>query len=145
MHFLPTQPRETRYSSPSFQRSRLRPKTQLKQKQKGAIDGNWHYWVIVMETCRMNYATLSGLRLLLKHEMNKLTDFRFYASFCIPITGKPGLRMGTGKGKIKEWLAEFKQGQLLLSFESCGGRRVTQRVIRLLYHKLPIRIKIIKR
>ena len=97
------------------------------------------------ETCRMHYDTLSGLRLLLKHDMDKLADFRFYASFCIPITSKPGLRMGTGKGKVKEWLAEFKKGQLLLSFESCGGKRTTKRVFRLLYHKLPIKIQIIRR
>jgi ribosomal protein L16/L10AE len=145
MHFLPTQPKQTRYSSPSFQRSRLQPKSRLKQKQKSANSGNWRYWVIVKETCRINHTTLSGLRLSLKHEMHKLTDFHFYASFCVPITGKPGLRMGTGKGKIKEWLAEFKRGQLLLSFESCGGKLITQRVIRLLRHKLPIKIKIISR
>jgi len=145
MHFLPSQPKSTRYSSPSYQRSRLNYKTRLKKKQKGAEHGNWRYWVIVKETCRMHYDTLSGLRLLLKHETDKLTDFRFYASFCIPITSKPGLRMGTGKGKVKEWLTEFKKGQLLLSFESCGGKRTTQRVFRLLYHKLPVKIRIIKR
>jgi ribosomal protein L16/L10AE len=98
MHFLPS----TRYSSPSYQRSRLNKKTRLKQKQNGSEAGNWRYWVIVRETCRMHYDTLSGLRLLLKHDLDKLTDFRFYASFCIPITSKPGLRMGTGKGKVKE-------------------------------------------
>jgi len=55
-----------------------------------------------METCRLNYDTLSGLRLLLKREIDKLVEFKIYASFRIPITSKPGLRMGTGKGKIKE-------------------------------------------
>jgi ribosomal protein L16/L10AE len=53
--------------------------------------------------------------------------------------------MGTGKGKVKEWLTEFKRGQLLLSFESCGGKRTTERVFRLLYHKLPIKVQIIRR
>jgi len=99
----------------------------------------------VQETCRMHYDTLSGLRLLLKHEVDKLVDFKFYASFRVPVTSKPGLRMGTGKGKVKGWLTEYKRGQLLLSFESCGGKQVTKRVKRLLYHKLPIKIKIIYR
>src|SRR3954471_21722123 len=98
-----------------------------------------------METCRMHYDTLAGLRLLLKHEVHKLTNFNIYASFCISVTNKPGLRMGTGKGKIKEWLTQYKRGQLLLSFESCGGRRTTQRVFKLLYHKLPVKIRIIRR
>jgi len=145
MHFLPSQPKNFRYSSPSFQRNRLRSTKRFHKQQKGAIEGNWRHWVIVLEACRLPYDTLSGLRVLLRRDIDKLFDFKFYASFRVPVTSKPGLRMGTGKGKIKTWLAEFRKGQLLLSFEAFGGRRTTARVFRLLKFKLPVRFKIIRR
>jgi len=145
MHFLPSQPKTTKYGSPSFQRNRLRRSKRLHKQQKGAIEGNWLYWVVILETCRVPYDTLSGLRVLLRRDTDKLVDFKFYATFRIPVTSKPGLRMGTGKGKIKAWLAEFKKGQLLLSFEDVGGKRTTARLFRLLRFKLPVPFKIIRR
>jgi len=93
----------------------------------------------------MHYDTLSELRILIRREIDKLVEFRIYASYRIPLTLKTGLRMGTGKGKISEWLTEYKRGQLLLSFEDCGGKLVTSRVFRLLHHKLPVKIKIFRR
>jgi hypothetical protein len=50
----------------------------------------------------MPYDTLAGLRVLIKHHIGKLVEFKFYASYRIPVTSKPGLRMGTGKGKIRQ-------------------------------------------
>jgi len=145
MHFLPSQPKNFKHSSPSFQRNRLRSSKRFHKQQKGAIEGNWRYWVVVTETCRLPYDTLSGLRVLLRRDIDKLLDFKFYASFRVPVTSKPGLRMGTGKGKIKMWLAEFKKGQLMLSFEDIGGKRTTARIFRLLRFKLPVAFKIIRR
>jgi len=93
----------------------------------------------------MSYDTLSELRVLIRREIDKLVEFRIYASYRVPLTSKPGLRMGTGKGKVVEWLTEYKRGQLILSFEKLGGKLVTARVFRLLRHKLPIKIKILRR
>ena len=101
--------------------------------------------MVVLETCRIPYDTLSSLRVLLRRDADKLVDFKIYASFRVPVSSKPGLRMGTGKGKIKAWLAEFKKGQLILSFETLGGKRTTARIFRLLQFKLPVRVKVLRR
>jgi len=53
--------------------------------------------------------------------------------------------MGTGKGKIRKWVTEYKQGQLLLSFEPVGGFKTTARLFRLLRHKLPVKITVLRR
>ena len=146
MHFLPSQPRSTKYPSASFQRNRIRRSSRMLLKQKGSFTGKWNYWVTVQETCRVPYHTLSGLRLLLRREIaNKKIDFVIHASFRVPVTSKPGQRMGTGKGKIKTWLTEFKRGQTLLSLMRIRNDRVAMRAFRLLKFKLPVKLKLVRR
>jgi len=144
MHFLPQQPKTTRYSSPAFQRHKLNAEKYTKNyKQKRAT--KIFYDVRVKEVCKLKYYTLSGLRLLISRIVEKKDNLNFHASFKIPLTSKPGLRMGTGKGKIKTWVSEFKRGQILLTFADIGGKRTVKRLIKLLNYKLPIKVAIVER
>lgn len=62
-----------------------------------------------------------------------------------PITQQPaGTRMGGGKGNVEYWAAVVQPGRVL--FEMAGVTEETAReALRLASHKLPIKVKFIKR
>ena len=62
-----------------------------------------------------------------------------------PVTSKPAeTRMGSGKGSPEYWVAVVKPGRVL--FEIAGvSEEVARESIRLAAHKLPIKVKFIKR
>jgi len=62
-----------------------------------------------------------------------------------PVTAKPAeTRMGSGKGAPEYWVAVVKPGRVL--FEMKGVPEETAReALRLAGHKLPVRVKFIKR
>ena len=62
-----------------------------------------------------------------------------------PITQQPaGTRMGGGKGSVEYWVAVVKPGRVL--FEIAGVKEeVAREALRLASHKLPIKVKFIKK
>jgi len=62
-----------------------------------------------------------------------------------PVTSKPAeTRMGSGKGSPEYWVSVVKPGRVL--FEIAGvSEEVAREAIRLAGHKLPCRVKFIKR
>ena len=62
-----------------------------------------------------------------------------------PVTAKPAeTRMGSGKGSPEYWVAVVKPGRVL--FEMNGVDEATAReALRLASHKLPIKVKFVKR
>ena len=62
-----------------------------------------------------------------------------------PITQQPaGTRMGGGKGSVEYWVAVVKPGRVL--FEMSGVKEeVAREALRLASHKLPIKVKFVKR
>lgn len=62
-----------------------------------------------------------------------------------PVTKKPAeTRMGSGKGSPEYWVAVVKPGRVL--FEMAGvDEAVAREALRLAGHKLPIRVKIVKK
>ena len=62
-----------------------------------------------------------------------------------PITQQPaGTRMGGGKGSVEYWVAVVKPGRVL--FEIAGVKEeVAREALRLASHKLPIKVKFVKR
>ena len=62
-----------------------------------------------------------------------------------PITKKPAeTRMGSGKGSVEYWVAVVKPGRVL--FEMAGvSEDVAREAMRLAGHKLPIKVKFVKK
>lgn len=62
-----------------------------------------------------------------------------------PVTQKPAsTRMGSGKGSPEYWVAVVKPGRVL--FEIAGvSEEVAREALRLATHKLPIKVKFVKR
>ncbi len=62
-----------------------------------------------------------------------------------PITQKPAeTRMGSGKGSVEYWVAVVKPGRVL--FEMAGvSEEVAREAMRLAGHKLPLKVKFVKK
>ena len=62
-----------------------------------------------------------------------------------PVTKKPAeTRMGSGKGSVEYWAAVVKPGRIM--FEMSGvSEEVAREALRLAGHKLPVRVKFVKR
>lgn len=62
-----------------------------------------------------------------------------------PITKKPlGVRMGSGKGNVEDWVCVVKPGRVM--FEVAGvTEELAKEAFRRASHKLPIKVKMIKR
>ena len=62
-----------------------------------------------------------------------------------PVTQKPAeTRMGSGKGAVEYWVAVVKPGRVL--FEMAGvTEEVAREAMRLAGHKLPIKVKFVKK
>ncbi len=62
-----------------------------------------------------------------------------------PITQKPAeTRMGSGKGSVEYWVAVVKPGRVL--FEMAGvTEEVAREAMRLAGHKLPLKVKFVKK
>ena len=62
-----------------------------------------------------------------------------------PVTQKPAeTRMGSGKGAVEYWVAVVKPGRVL--FEMAGvSEEVAREAMRLAGHKLPLKVKFVKK
>ncbi len=62
-----------------------------------------------------------------------------------PVTQKPAeTRMGSGKGSVEYWVAVVKPGRVL--FEMAGvSEEVAREAMRLAGHKLPLKVKFVKK
>lgn len=63
----------------------------------------------------------------------------------LPRTQKPlGVRMGSGKGSVEEWVAVVKEGCIMFEMGQTS-EEVAREAFRLAGHKLPIKTKFVKR
>lgn len=62
-----------------------------------------------------------------------------------PVTAKPAeTRMGSGKGSPEYWVAVVKPGRVM--FEMAGvSEEIAREALRLAGHKLPVKVKIVKK
>jgi len=75
------------------------------------------YRIRFSECCQMRYFNIKKIRLLLLRIMKRhKIHLWFYAHFFIPLTAKPLLRMGTGKGKFRCFVAKYRKGDTFLEF-----------------------------
>jgi large subunit ribosomal protein L16 len=62
-----------------------------------------------------------------------------------PVSGKPAeVRMGTGKGEVEFWAAEVKPGTVLLELGGISEDKA-KAAFKLVAHKLPIKVKMVRR
>ena len=62
-----------------------------------------------------------------------------------PVTKKPAeTRMGKGKGAPEYWVAVVKPGRILFEFEGIDTE-LAKKAVRLVGHKMPIKVKLIAR
>lgn len=79
---------------------------------------NGHFCIKFKESCQLRYYQIRKIFNRLQPLLKKYqVDIWFYANFSIPLTAKPLIRMGTGKGKFRYFVSKYKKGDLFLSFD----------------------------
>jgi ribosomal protein L16/L10AE len=90
-------PRRYRYKFPHIYR-RLNNKS-LNSSSASVTIQNGFYYVKILEPCRIQFYLIRSLFNLLRRATKGSVELWFYGCFFLPLTGKPLMRMGTGKGK----------------------------------------------
>lgn len=98
-----------------------------------------------MENCRIQSYVIKSFNLLLTRLCKGILTYKFSVHFRIALTVKSGMRMGTGKGKLKNWVAEYRKGDVFVSFSAFPANEVKRRkLLRLMFLKFPCPLKLIK-
>jgi large subunit ribosomal protein L16 len=84
--------------------------------EKNLIDG--HYGYIVLQNHILNKKNLEAGRIVIRREIDKKLRLLVRPRFDIPITKKAlGVRMGKGKGPIKEYISFLKKDSCLYEID----------------------------
>lgn len=84
--------------------------------EKNLING--YYGYIVLKNHILNQKNLEAGRIILKREIKKKSRLLVRPRFYIPITKKAlGVRMGKGKGPIKEYISFLKKDSCLYEID----------------------------
>jgi ribosomal protein L16/L10AE len=135
-------PKHVRYKFP-YMYKRLN-KNSLNWTQSSNIQ-NGLYCVKVQEACRLQFYVIKSLFNLLRPLTRDYTEIWFYSRFFLPLTAKPLMRMGTGKGKLRFWVAEYKKGDVIIEIGKLPSKAVSTHIFRSIICKLPMRVKVCKR
>lgn len=103
------------------------------------------YYVTLLEACKLQYYQFKSLHLLLLPLCRGKVKFRFFSNFQTPLTVKTGLRMGTGAGKFRHWVSEYKKGDIAMVLSYIKSYVLRTRVLNIIKYKFPARIKIRRR
>jgi len=106
---------------------------------------NGYYCVKIQESCRVQYYLIRSLFNLLRPLTKERVNVWFYSRFFIPLTGKPLMRMGTGKGKLRFWVAEYKKGDIIIELGYIYSISLKAQIFKTILNKLPMRVKIFQR
>jgi ribosomal protein L16/L10AE len=106
---------------------------------------NGFYCVKIQESCRLQFYVIRALFNILRPMTRDKIDVWFYSRFFIPLTAKPLMRMGTGKGKLRFWVAEYRKGDIILEFSFICSERLRKLIFKTVICKLPMKIKIFSR
>ncbi len=129
-------------------------RTKYRKQQRGTIKGNAHkgdlvtfgeYGIISLEPKWITDRQIEAARVAVNRYLKRGVKLWVKVFPDKPITQKgEGVRMGKGKGMPEGWVAVIKPGRVLL--EISGVDEVSAKeAFRLALHKLPIKVKFVKR
>ena len=129
---------------------RTKYRKQIRGNMKGkATRGNkiayGEYGIIATEPCWIRSNQIEAARVALTRYIKRGGQVWIKIFPDKPITAKPlGVRMGSGKGAVEDWVAVVKPGRVM--FEIAGVPEETAReALRLASHKLPCNCKIVSK
>lgn len=135
-------PRHSRYKFPYIYKRLNRKSLNL---TSSTIPQNGFYCVKIQEPCRLQFYVIRSLFNLLRPLTRDRIEVWFYSRFFLPVTAKPLMRMGTGKGKLRFWVSEYRKGDIIAELGFIQSKTLENRIFRLIICKLPMRVKIFKR
>lgn len=131
-------PRRTKYRRPH------RVSYEGKAKGRNEII-NGEYALVAREGAWITNRQIEAARIAMTREMKRLGKVWINIFPHLAKTKKPmEVRMGSGKGAPDSWVAVVKEGKIM--FEIAGvSEAVAKEALRKAGHKLPIKVKIVKR
>lgn len=70
----------------------------------------------LLETVKVQWYSFEALRRKLLRICKNRVPLYIHVQLNIPLTTKPGMRMGKGKGKLKAWVGNLRKGCIFLEF-----------------------------
>ena len=105
------------------------------------------YGLMAKEGAYITARQIEAARIAMTRHMKNFKRGKVYINIFphLARTKKPlGVRMGSGKGNVEEWVAVVKEGCVM--FEMGGvAEEVAREAFRLASHKLPIKTKFVKK
>lgn len=131
-------PKRTKYRRPH------RVSYEGKAKGKNVI-ANGEYALIALEGAWVTNRQIEAARIAMTRHMKRVGKVWINIFPHLAKTKKPlEVRMGSGKGAPDHWVAVVKEGKIM--FEIAGvSEAVAKEALRLAGHKLPIKVKVVKR
>ena len=131
-------PRRTKYRRPH--------RVSYEGKAKGRNEmSNGEYALVAREGAWITNRQIEAARIAMTREMKRLGKVWINIFPHLAKTKKPmEVRMGSGKGAPDSWVAVVKEGKIM--FEISGvSDAIAREALRKAGHKLPIKVKIVKR
>lgn len=104
------------------------------------------YYIVSNQPCFLTKKQIDSCISVVSYYLKrfkKKKNFINLVQFNIPITKKnKGSRMGSGKGKIKEYLSKVRMNEILFIFQNVKERRV-YKIYKQLQARLPVKIDLI--
>ena len=129
---------------------RVKRRKQFRGSMRGkALRGNTitygEFGIVAMEPCWIRSNQIEAARIAMTRHIKRGGKVWIKIFPDKPVTTKPAeTRMGSGKGTLEYWVAVVKPGRVM--FEISGvNEEVAREALRLAGHKLPCKVKFIKR
>jgi len=129
-------------------------RTKYRKQQRGVIKGNANkgdmvlfgdYGIIALEPAWITDRQIEAARVAVNRYVKKGVKLWMKMFPDKPITKKgEGVRMGKGKGLQEGWVAVVKPGRVLMEMSGIDEKSAKE-AFRLASHKLPIKVKFVKR
>lgn len=104
------------------------------------------YYIVAQSTCFLTKKQIDSCLSVISYYIKrakKKKNFINRVQYNIPITKKnKGSRMGSGKGKIKEYISKVRMNEILFIFQNVKQRRV-YKIYKQLQVRLPVKIDLI--
>lgn len=104
------------------------------------------YYIVSNQPCFLTKKQIDSCISVVSYYLKrfkKKKNFINLVQFNIPITKKnKGSRMGSGKGKIKEYISKIRMNEILFIFQNVKERRV-YKIYKQLQARLPVKIDLI--
>jgi len=131
---------------------RFKYKLQFRNLVKKASLNNWNkrrelaggaFFVKVLEPGFLRYYQLRALKFgLLRYQKLYRMRIWLWGSFNRPLTTKPAMRMGTGKGKVRYWVAAYSRGDIILWVSGRFSRTLREKLFRIINVQISLRTRI---